>query len=120
MSDRKPLPGKFVWFELVSSDAKKAQSFYGEVLGWKVQSFPMGDRTYEMILAGDTMIGGYAVPTPGQPSHWISYISVEDVDAAAKAAAANGGKLVESPHDIPGVGRPARIADPLGAEICPF
>ena len=33
MSDRKLLPGKFVWFELVSSDAKKAQAFYGEVLG---------------------------------------------------------------------------------------
>jgi predicted enzyme related to lactoylglutathione lyase len=49
MSDRKPLPGKFVWFELVSMDAKKAQVFYGEVLGWKVEGFPMSDRTYEMI-----------------------------------------------------------------------
>ena len=27
MSDRKPLPGKFAWFELVSKDAKKAQAF---------------------------------------------------------------------------------------------
>src|SRR2546422_7593356 len=33
MSNRKLLPGKFVWFELVSRDAKKAQAFYGEVLG---------------------------------------------------------------------------------------
>ena len=60
MSDRKLLPGKFVWFELVSRDAKKAQAFYGEVLGWKVASFPMGNVNYEMILAGetlDTMIG---------------------------------------------------------------
>src|SRR5436853_480840 len=121
MSDRKPLPGKFVWFELVSKDAKKAQAFYGEVLGWKVQAFPMGDQTYEMIFAGETMIGGYAAPkTDRQPSHWISYVSVEDVDAAAKATAANGGKVVEAPHEIPGVGRTARIADPQGAEICPF
>jgi hypothetical protein len=29
MSDRKPLPGKFVWFEHVSKDAKKVQAFYG-------------------------------------------------------------------------------------------
>lgn len=121
MSERKPLFGKFVWFELVSKDAKKAQAFYGEVLGWKVQSFPMGDLTYEMIYAGDTMIGGYAAPmSDRQPSHWISYVSVDDVDAAAKAAAANGGKVVDAPHDIPGVGRTVRIADPLGAEICPF
>jgi uncharacterized protein len=121
MSDRKPLPGKFVWFELITKDPKKAQAFYGEVLGWKVQAFPMGDQTYEMIYAGDTMIGGYAAPkSDRQPSHWISYVSVEDVDAAVKAAAANGGKVVDSPYEIPGVGRTARIADPQGAEICPF
>ena len=54
MSDRKLLPGKFVWFEHVSEDAKKAQEFYGEVLGWTVRPFPMGEVAYEMILTGDT------------------------------------------------------------------
>src|SRR4029077_4795266 len=87
MSDRRLLPGKFVWFELVSRDAKKAQAFYSEVFGWKAVPFPMGAFTYEMIYAGDTadtMIGGYALPkNDRQPSHWISYVSVEDVDAAA-------------------------------------
>src|SRR5437660_5304920 len=124
MSDRKLLPGKFVWFELVSRDAKRAQAFYGEVLGWKTMPFPMGNTTYEMICAGetaDTMIGGYAAPNSDrQTSHWISYVSVEDVDATAKAAAANGGRVVEAPYDIPGVGRTARIADPQGAELSPF
>jgi hypothetical protein len=124
MPDRTPIPGKFVWFEHVSNDARKAQAFYGEVFGWKVGSFPMGQATYEMILAGekpDSMIGGYATPaTPGQRAHWISYVSVEDVDAAAKAAAANGGKVLQPPFDIPAVGRAARIADPQGAELCPF
>jgi predicted enzyme related to lactoylglutathione lyase len=122
MSDRKLLPGKFVWFELVSRDPRKAQAFYEEVLGWKVAPFPMGDVTYEMILAGDTldtMIGGYAAPeSDRQRAHWISYVSVEDVDATAKAATAEGGKVVEAPSDIPGVGRKARIADPQGAEMC--
>jgi predicted enzyme related to lactoylglutathione lyase len=124
MPDLKPIPGKFVWFEHVSKEPRKAQAFYGEVLGWKVAPFPMGNATYEMILTGeklDTMIGGYAAPTTDrQPSHWISYVSVEDVDAAARAAAANGGRIVEAPHDIPTVGRSARIADPQGAQICPF
>jgi predicted enzyme related to lactoylglutathione lyase len=121
VSDHKLLPGKFVWFELASKDAKKAQAFYHEVLGWRVEPFPMGDFTYEMIYAGDTMIGGYAVPkTDRQPSHWIAYVSVENVDAAAKAAVANGGKVIEAPSEIPGVGRTARIADPQGAEICVF
>jgi predicted enzyme related to lactoylglutathione lyase len=73
MSDRKHLPGKFVWYELVTKDAKKAQAFYAQVLGWKVEPFPMGNATYEMIYAGDTpdsMIGGYAPPkNERQPSH---------------------------------------------------
>jgi predicted enzyme related to lactoylglutathione lyase len=124
MSDRQRLPGKFVWFELVTREAKKAQAFYADVLKWKVQPFPMGAFTYEMIFAGDTpdtMIGGYATPrSDRQPSHWISYVSVENVDTAAKAAAANGGKVVEAPFDLPGVGRSARIADPHGAELCVF
>src|SRR5204863_10094229 len=51
------------------------------------------------------------------PAHWISYVSVEDVDATAKAAAANGGKVIEAPSEIPGVGRTAGIADPQGAEL---
>ena len=42
MADRKLLPGKFVWFELVTKDAKRAQAFYGDVLGWKVSAFPDG------------------------------------------------------------------------------
>ena len=128
MSDRKRLPGKFVWFELVSREAKKAQAFYGEVLGWTVRPFPMGDFDYEMICAGDTMIGGYAAPqhsahwqregeSDRQPAHWISYLSIEDVDAAAKVATANGGKVIEAPFDASGVGRMARIADPQGAEL---
>jgi predicted enzyme related to lactoylglutathione lyase len=123
MTDRKPLPGKFVWFEHASKDPKKAQLFYAEVFGWKVQPFPMGADSYDMILAGDTpdtMLGGYASLESGRTPHWISYVSVNDVDAAVKAAAANGGKIVEPPTDIPTVGRYARIADPQGAEICVF
>src|SRR5437870_2148648 len=109
MTDRQLLPGKFVWFELVSAEAKKAQAFYGDVLGWKAVPVPMGDTTYEMICAGDTrdaMIGGYTTPKGAVlRSHWTSYVSVEDVDATAKAAAANGGGVVEAPYDIPTIGR---------------
>jgi predicted enzyme related to lactoylglutathione lyase len=79
---------------------------------------------YEMILAGDTvdtMIGGYATPAnEGDKAQWISYVSVTDVDATAKAVTANGGKVLEAPQDFPGIGRAARIADPQGAELYLF
>jgi uncharacterized protein len=121
MTDRQSLPGKFVWFEHVSRDVKKAQAFYSDVLGWTVQAFPMGAHTYEMIYADGTMIGGYATPKADrQPSHWIAYVSVESVDAAVKTTTANGGHVIDAPYDIPNVGRAARIADPQGAEISLF
>jgi len=123
MSDRNLLPGKFVWFELCTKDAdrKKAQAFYGETLGWRVEPFPMGQYSYEMIHAGDTMQGGYAsLDDERRPAHWISYLSVEDVDGAARAATASGGKVVKAPFDAPTVGRMARIADPQGAELYLF
>jgi predicted enzyme related to lactoylglutathione lyase len=50
-------------------------------------------------------------------SRWIATVSVEDVEVAAKAAVANGGKILEAPSDLAGVGSKAHIADPQGAEL---
>jgi predicted enzyme related to lactoylglutathione lyase len=120
MSDRKTIPGKFSWFEHVSPDPRKAQAFYTEVLGWRIQPFPMGGFTYDMLYAGDTMIGGFQPPKNDRPAHWIGYVSVADVDAAAKVAVVQGGRVVDAPHDIANVGRIARIADAQGAELSLF
>ena len=107
--------GKFVWVELNTSNPKAAQSFYGEVLGWKVKAFPMGPQTYEMIDLGETQIGGYN-PIEGKgPAHWLSYMSVDSVDESAKKVAAAGGKVIDAPSDIPTVGRFSKVADPLGS-----
>jgi predicted enzyme related to lactoylglutathione lyase len=107
--------GKFVWFELVAADLAKAKAFYGEVLGWKVQPFSIGKDSYDMIVAGETPIGGYTAPeTPG-PAHWTSYLSVADVDEAASKVAVAGGKLLAPAFDVPTIGRMARVADPEGA-----
>ena len=120
MSAPRLLPGKFVWFELVTSDLKTAQSFYGEVLGWKVRAFPVLGSTYDMVYLGETMLGGYAPTKQGERSRWDSYVSVDDVDSSARTAAAAGGKVLVAPFDAPGVGRLARIADPQGAELFLF
>jgi uncharacterized protein len=122
MSNRKPLPGKFVWFELSSTNAEEARDFYRDVLGWNVKRFPTDDSPYEMIFAGatpDTMFGGLApAPSDSHPmSHWIPFVSVDDVDRTAHAARAAGGKVIQEPHDLQGLGRAATIADPQGAEL---
>ena len=51
------------------------------------------------------------------PSMWLPYVAVDDCDATARQAAALGGEVLAAPVDVPGVGRYAVLADPLGAAI---
>jgi len=111
------LPGKFVWFEHVSADAAKARAFYEGLFGWKIQSMPMGEQSYDMLMNGTDGIGGLRTAEPGVPSHWVSYLSVPDVDASFAAATAAGAKALLAPTDFGPVGRGAAIADPTGAAI---
>jgi len=112
--------GKFVWFECVTADSAKAQAFYGEVIGWKTQPFPMGEETYTMLAAGETPVGGYTAPEgplAGAPPHWTSYVLVADVDATLKKITSAGGKILQPAFDVPGIGRMSQVADPQGASF---
>ena len=104
------------WIELQTDDVAGAKAFYSELFGWTLESMPMGPGTYEVIKVGDEQIGGITA-SEGQPTRWVSYITVDDVDARAKQAASSGGKLLNEPFDIPGVGRFATIEDANGAVI---
>ena len=108
--------GKFTWFELVTPAIDDAKTFYSETLGWKSTSSDMGGFPYTMLTAGEAPQAGIvAPPQPGIPSHWTSYLGVDDVDARAATVVEHGGKVLVPPTDIPGVGRFSLVADPQGA-----
>jgi len=109
------LHGKFVWFEHVSNDIAKARTFYGALFGWHSDAVPMGEQPYHLIKNGEQAIGGFRSAPPGVQSHWLSYLSVPDVDASFKAATAAGAKGLMPPTDFPPAGRGAALADPTGA-----
>lgn len=111
------LPGKFVWFEHASPDVSRARSFYEALFGWHVEAMPVGDQTYHMALVDNVGIGGFRTAPAGLPSHWISYLSVDDVDRAHAAALAAGARSTLAPTDFGDVGRAAGIADPTGAHL---
>ena len=114
------LPGKFVWFELHTTDVASSQRFYGEVVGWKGESMTMPDGTeYPFIKAGEHNVGGYQ-SLQGPAPHFLPYLSVEDVDASAKKVAAAGGKVLAEPFDAPTVGRICIVQDPQGASLALF
>lgn len=113
--------GRFVWFELNTNDKDAALRFYPEVLGWKTSSMDMPGGTYNMVNVGEAPYGGIVdSPVPNVPPHWLSYVSVEDVDATAKAVVEHGGKCLMEAMDIPGVGRMQAVADPEGATFMLF
>ncbi len=112
------IPGKFVWFEHVSNDPAKARAFYEPLFGWHVENMPMGGQPYSLLMNGAQGIGGLRTADAGVPNHWISYLSVTDVDDRYQAALAAGAKGTFAPMDFPGVGRGAGLVDPTGAAFC--
>ena len=114
------IPGKFVWFELNTTSVAKSKAFYTELLNWKTDDVPMGEHSYTMIKNGAAPIGGVVAAKNGAASHWLSYLSVADVDALAAKVNKGGGTQIAAPSDIPGVGRCAIVADPQGAQLALF
>jgi predicted enzyme related to lactoylglutathione lyase len=111
------IEGGFVWYELLTSDLKAAESFYGKVVGWTAQDAGTSGMTYMLLHADGAPLGGM-MTMPGMPPHWIGYIEVDDVDAVAAKVERLGGKIVRGPEDIPGVGRFAPVNDPQGVGFC--
>lgn len=116
--------GRFVWHDLMTTDVEKAQKYYADLVGWTYKGFDMGGEmgTYSMIHAGGTEWGGFVHldPSHGIPSHWMSYVTVPDVDAVVAKAHEVGGKAPVPGTDIPSVGRFAVLESPTGAYISPY
>ena len=112
--------GKFIWYDVMTTDCKAAESFYRRAIGWSAKDSGMADRSYTIFSMGPTTVGGLMPITAearamGVPPCWTGYVAVDDVDACAKRVKKAGGAVHRAPEDIPGVGRFAVVADPHGA-----
>jgi len=108
--------GRFVWFDYVSPDLKKAQGFFGELFNWKTQDVPSPSGPYAMIAVGDQTIGGYTTPPKGAPpaAMWLSSLQVQDAKATGELITANGGKVLKAAEKMGDFGTFGIVADPLG------
>jgi predicted enzyme related to lactoylglutathione lyase len=114
--------GRFVWYELLTTDPKQAIAFYSDVAGWKTQPFGTGD--YTMWVGSQGPLGGVtALPDEakqmGAGPYWQANVEVANVDETVAKVKQLGGKVFVT-EDIPDVGRFAVIADPQGAVISVF
>jgi len=110
---------KFVWFEYVSTDASKAQGFFGELFGWGTKKVPLPGFEYTMIAQGDETIGGYLPPPPNAPKQamWLAHLRVENAKDAAQKAKSLGGTILMDAEKLGNVGTKAVIADPQGGVL---
>ena len=110
----------FIWYELMTTDAGAAASFYAEVVGWTAADAGGPNAGYTIFSAdGRGVAGAIALPdeacAAGARPGWIGYVAVPDVDAAVAGVEQAGGSVHKPGFDIAEVGRAAIVADPTGA-----
>lgn len=114
------VPGTPSWIDLATSDLDAALRFYTGLFGWEVTEMPSPEGRYCMLaVAGAAVAAAYQMPEEmianGIPSHWASYVTVEQLEKTIDAVVAAGGTVVQPPHDVPGAGRTAAVQDPSAA-----
>jgi predicted enzyme related to lactoylglutathione lyase len=114
--------GTVWWTELNTFQPARARAFYAALLGWEFDEMPMPGGTYLVARKDDEMVAGIFDMKAGgmpadTPSHWFTYIAVDDVDVRVRQVVTEGGKVLREPWDIPGVGRVAIIMDAAGAGV---
>jgi predicted enzyme related to lactoylglutathione lyase len=121
------MTAKFVWYDLNTKDAKRAEKFYSELWGWRVQVWtpegaPKGTPEYKMLCIGDKPFGGInQLPEDAPaPSHWLGHVEVDDLDAAMKRAKNMKAQFPMGDMEIPTVGRMALMLDPQGCALSLF
>jgi predicted enzyme related to lactoylglutathione lyase len=113
-------PGTFSWVELATADPGAAKSFYTTLFGWDTEDDDAGGTLYTICrLEGDAVCGLFEMPAEmaaaGATPSWMSYVTVDDADAAVASAKELGGDAIEDAFDVLDLGRTAPLRDPQGA-----
>ena len=97
--------GRFVWYDLMTTDEEAAQKFYREVIGWNTQAWEGSPSPYTMFTAGEGPVGGsMALPEEaramGAPPHWLAYTATPDIDATVAKATELGAEVLMPIEEI--------------------
>jgi uncharacterized protein len=116
------MPLKTWWHELNTWEPEIALAFYGRTLGWQFEPADLPDGAAYWIARKDGKpVGGVLGLTEpdysGIPSHWMTYMSVADIDRAETDTQSAGGEIMRPATRVPGVGRLAVVTDSTGALI---
>ena len=114
--------GRFVWYELMTTDVAAAKDFYTKVVGWGTKDVSTAAVAYTLFTVGQASAGGLmdlpeGARRMGAAPRWIGYVGVDDVDAATDRVSRLGGTVHVPPTDIPDMSRFSVVADPQMATL---
>src|SRR6516164_9623943 len=90
--------GRFVWYELMTTEVEAAKAFYVKVVGWSTREASMSSLRYTLFTVGEVSTGGLIkIPLDakelGAAPRWIGYVSVDDVDTTVNLVSQLGGTV---------------------------
>jgi hypothetical protein len=113
------LNGKFIWYDLFTSDLKAVQPFYEALFGWSFhETASVESRVLTITHEGVPIANAVSVDETRMKdgeSRWLSYMSVADVDQTVLRIEKNQGTVYMPPKNLPDRGRVAVAKDPEGA-----
>jgi predicted enzyme related to lactoylglutathione lyase len=101
----------------MTTDVEAAKAFYAKAVGWGANDASMPGTSYMLFTVEAVPVSGLtllpeAAREVGAAPHWIGYVGVTDVDAAAERIKQLGGAVHVPPTDVPNVSRFSIVADP--------
>lgn len=108
--------GAPAWFQLTTTDYRKALDFYTAVFGLDTHAeadtpeFRYTNAIFEGLPGFGVMDGANFVPQ----SQWTVFLAADDVDKTLEVITEHGGTIVRGAEDTP-YGRLAAVTDPTGA-----
>jgi predicted enzyme related to lactoylglutathione lyase len=121
-------PDPVVHFEMPYQDHQRVMDFYSKAFGWHMQKLDSDMDDY--VLAGTTEVdenkmiktpgninGGFYKPDDANPAVPSVVISVENIQDAIKKVRDAGGKTLDEPMEIPGIGQYVAFTDTEGNRV---
>jgi predicted enzyme related to lactoylglutathione lyase len=114
--------GRFVWYELMTTDMAASKVFYASVVGWGAQDASTPRIAYTLFTAGKAFVSGLLglsedARKMGAMPRWVGYVGVDDVDAAVDQVKRRGGAVHLPPTDFADLSRFSIVADPQMASL---
>ncbi len=112
------LLGRILWYELLTTDMKAAETFYTAVAGWTITPFAGSPQAYDMWTRGDNVPVGGVMPIPqgmNFPPHWGMYVGVPKLEDGVTHVQRLGGTTLSELIEVPSVGRMRTMKDPQGS-----